>query len=337
MESYKNKRILVTGGTGFIGSRLAERLVLEKGAIVRVLVHNWTKATWVSRSNVELIQGDISIYEDIEKALEGIDIVFHCVGVGGSIEQCMKINFKGTKNILDACLKAGVKRIVYLSSAVVHGPETYESMDEKAKFINAGNPYADSKIETEKHFLDFISKNNVEGVVIRPTFIWGPVSLYYEVDRINQMKSGNFLLVDKGEGSCNAVHVDNVVDLCLLCGLHEKANGEIFFSTDSKKLKWKEFWGYYAKMIGKDIHIFKSVPSVETTTRKISIGLKKMLLQIREQLTSIIDKNEIKHPLLVRYILKAPRKGIKILIRKVSGITTEMDPWNLKTYSSKGF
>src|SRR6187431_1917039 len=102
MSFYENKQILVTGGTGFIGSRLAERLRFEEKAKVNVLVNSWSKATWVSRSDVNLIQGNINDYETLEKAIAGNEIVFHCVGVGGSLENCLKINLEGTKNVLKA-------------------------------------------------------------------------------------------------------------------------------------------------------------------------------------------------------------------------------------------
>ena len=236
MNSYRNKKVLVTGGTGFIGSRLAERLCLEEGAVVTVLVNNWYKATWVSRSPVKLIQGNITNAGDVDKVVAGNEIVFHCVGVGGTLEQCMNINYEGTKNVLNACKKHGVKRIVYLSSVVVNGTNTNDGMNETAPYVYTGNPYSDSKIEAEKYFFEFIKSNQIEGAVIRPTFVWGPVSPYYTVDVINKMRNGSFLLVDKGIGSCNAVHVDNVVDLTILCGYHHNAVGEAFLISDGEKI-----------------------------------------------------------------------------------------------------
>src|SRR5581483_2476179 len=78
MESLANARVLVTGGTGFIGGRLIERLVLQHGAHVRVLVRRYDSATRAARLPVELIGGDVTHAADVERAMTGCDYVFHC-------------------------------------------------------------------------------------------------------------------------------------------------------------------------------------------------------------------------------------------------------------------
>ena len=121
MNYFKNKTVAVTGGTGFIGSRLAERLAFETGATVNVLVHTWNKATWVSRANVNLIQGEVTNKESLEPLLENVDITFHCA-MSGSPPLCHSVNPTGTRNVLEACEKYGVKRVVHFSTVGVHGP-----------------------------------------------------------------------------------------------------------------------------------------------------------------------------------------------------------------------
>lgn len=337
METYKGKKVLVTGGTGFIGSRLAERLYIDEQADVKVMVHNWPKAAWVSRLGVELVKADITNAQDVDEAVKGCEIVFHCVGVGGSMEQCMKINVEGTKNVLAACKKHKVKRIVYLSSVVVHGPDIFDGMNEDAPFVKTGDPYADSKIEAEQYFTSFIKENQIEGSVIRPTYVWGPLSLYYTIDIINQLKKGKFLLVDNGIGSCNAVHVDNVVDLSLICGYHPNAVGESFIVTDGEKLNWKEFWGEYARMLNIEIETIPSVPSKDGLIRKFKKYIKSILVTLRDNLTKLVDKNENKSPFLTNWGLKAPRKLVKMALKSLMKHLPEMDPAEVKSFSSIGF
>jgi nucleoside-diphosphate-sugar epimerase len=336
MREYRGKKVLVTGGTGFIGSRLAERLTLEEEADVTVLVHNWSRATWVSRSDVRLVQGNILQGCDLDTAVDGCEIVFHCVGVGGTLDQCMKTNVEGTKMVLERCLKNGVKRIVYLSSSVVHGPEISEGMNERAPFIKTGDPYADSKIEAEEYFNTFIARNEIEGSIVRPTFVWGPASPYYTVDIIEQMKAGRFLLVDGGEGSCNAVHVDNVVDLAIVCGYDQRATGESFLVTDGERLSWREFWGNYARMLKMDIEAFSSVPCFETLGRKGKKRVKGLLIGFRDYLTRLIWRAERESPVLAMYTLRALRKVVKGLVAGMEKITPEIDHWDLQAYSSLG-
>lgn len=337
MTKYSNKNILITGGTGFIGSRLAERLVVEENANVSVLVNSWAKATWVSRLNVNLIQGNILDEEKLMEICKGIDIVFHCVGIGGTLEECMQINVAGTQKVLEASLKNKVKRVVYFSSVVVSGPKIDEGLNEEDAFKKTGNSYADSKIEAEKLFLEFIKNNDIEGTVIRPTFVWGPISPYYTIDIIQQIKSKSFQVVDEGSGSCNAVYIDNLVDLALVCGLHPKANLEVFLVRDAENISWKQFYAYYAAMLQIDISSFISIPSKSNFIRKSTLNFKSVLDKFRLKLTNKVNSYTEKNALLTKIFFKAPRKILKLMIKTIEKKYPEMDSWDLETYSSKGF
>lgn len=334
---FENKKILVTGGTGFIGSRLAERLYLDEKANVRVMVHSWPKAAWVSRLDVELIKADITNYEEVEKAVQGCEIVFHCVGVGGTREQAMKINAEGTRNIVTACKKKGVKRVVYLSSVVVHGDKIFDGLDENAPFVSYGDSYADAKIEAEKVFWQLIKEFNLAGSVVRPTYVWGPLSQYYSIDYVQQMKKNTFYLVDKGEHDCNAVYVDNLVDLTLLCAHHPKAIGEAFIATDGEHLKWKDFFDFYAKMLNRNITDFKNIPTVDGFDRKALKFAKSTLQRMIAPITVLNDKIENEKPFLAKWLCKAPRKLLKMPLKKIIRILPEMDKSDMALLNMDGF
>src|SRR5262249_24756149 len=244
--------VAVTGGTGSIGSRLAERLAFEERARVRVLVHDWRKATWVSRADVELMLGDVTQPETLDPFVSGAAVVFHCVGIGGTPKRCRAVNVEGTRHVLEACARSSVKRIVYLSTIGVHGPHLFEGLDESAPFRCLGDPYADSKVEAEEVFWDFLARCPMEGTVIRPTYVWGPNSPNFTLDPLRAILSRRFHLVDGGRGRCNAVHVDNVVDIALRAGTHPAAAREAFLVRDPDRLTWGKFFGHYAAMTGVD-------------------------------------------------------------------------------------
>jgi len=334
---YKNKKVLVTGGTGFIGSRLAERLLIDEEAEVRVMVHNWPKAAWVSRLGVDLVKGDITSYEDVEKAVEGCEIVFHCVGVGGTREQAMKINVQGTENVLKACKKHNVKRVVYLSSVVVHGDKITDGMTAEAPLISYGETYADAKIEAEKLFHDYTKKEGLNGSVVRPTYVWGPLSEWYSVEYIKQMKKDTFYLVDNGKGSFNGVYVDNVVDLTLICGIHPKAVGESFLITDDEQMIWKDFFSYYAEMLNLDIDSFQSIPLEDGIYRKVLKYIKNKLIEGISYLWDLNVKTEEKNPTLAKWGYRAPRKLLKMGLIWVQKRLPEKSPAEMAIYNYIGF
>jgi nucleoside-diphosphate-sugar epimerase len=337
MSEYRDKTVVVTGGTGFIGSRLAERLAFEHRARVNVLVRNWSKATWVSRADVNLFLGDVMLPESLGPPLEGAAVVFHCA-MAGSPDLCRRVNVEGTRNLLVACLERGVRRIVFFSTVAVHGPSLHEGLDETAAFRSVGFPYADSKIEAEKLFSDFTRTHGLEGTVIRPTYVWGPNSPLFTIAPVKKMLAGRFALVDGGRGACNAVHVDNVVDLALLLGTRPEAVGEAFLLRDGQRLSWKDFFAHYAAMLGLEVESFLSVPSSRSLRRGLSRALRWPLSSGHEVLGAVIARCGDRAPRVVRYGLRAPRNALRLGAGLVESVLP--DPyrrWDLKKYASPGF
>ncbi len=336
MSFYKDKVVAVTGGTGFIGSRLAERLSFEEGAQVKVLVHNWNKATWISRADVNLILGDITRIDSLEPLLQDVEIVFNCA-MSGIPELCRLVNVEGTRNVLEASVKSGVKRIVHFSTIGVHGPHLHEGMDENSPFVRHGWPYADSKIEAEDLFWSYTDDNNLERVVVRPTYVWGPISPQFTIDPVKKMIEKRFALVDEGKGACNAVYVDNVVDLAIRAGADSRAVGEAFFVRDPDRLTWREFFGYYATIANIDPAALMSVSSNKSLKIELSKKVKRLIHKAEKPLTTSINKYTDRYPIIVRYGLRAPRR----ILRMVTGIVDSLAPtpynwWDLTKYSSPG-
>ena len=248
---YRGKTVLVTGGTGFVGGRLAERLILEEHAQVRVLVRNWNKAVWISRTPVELVPGTMLDPAALEQACQGVQIVFHCASGGNSDAEYLRTNIDGTRFLLEAAKKAGAERFVFVSSIAVHGPAAPDNANESAPYESWNRGYSDSKIAAEKLVLQFGKEHNLAVTILRPTFIWGPRSHLFTVRPLRAMRDNTFRLIDHGQGDCHAVYVDNLVDALLLAGIRPEAIGEPFLITDGYGITWKTFFEEHARWLGR--------------------------------------------------------------------------------------
>ncbi len=330
MNRYIGHKVLVTGGTGFIGGRLAERLAVEEGAQVRVLVHDWRKAAWVSRANVELIQGDITDAASLGRAMQGCDTVFHCVGVGGTYEHCKRVNVDGTRNVLDSAIRMDVKKIVYLSTIAVHGPNPPDNANEKDEFRRFGTPYGDSKIAAEELVWSYWKEKHIPVTVIRPTFIWGPGSPYFTVWPVRLMKANQWYLIDRGAGTCQANYVDNLVDAILLAGIKDEAIGEAFIVKDDPPCTWSEFFGYYARMIGKD-----KLPSVSIKAYKnLMDRFARIPLSFLCTVLGKLKNTPTVEP--ARTLIRGTRFGLRILQQPLRKCLLPYDSWDILKYSRIG-
>ncbi len=324
MVSYAGRQILVTGGTGFIGGRLAERLAVEEQAKVRVLVHDWRKAVWVSRAHVDLVQGDVRDRDSVAQAIQGCETVFHCVGVGGTLDDCRSTNIEGTRNVLKCALDAQVARVVYLSSIAVHGPNPPDNADEQDEFRLTGSPYGDSKVIAEKIVWQFWREHRLPVIIIRPTFVWGPRSAVFTLRPVHCMKLGRWFLVDGGRGTCNAVYIDNLVDALLLAGVKPEAVGEAFLITDGQPCAWADFYGQYARMLR-----IQELPSVRLFAARFALPV----VQYIDALLCKLESTPAREP--ARTLVRALRRGLR-LIRRLPARYAVMNSWDLIKYGRRG-
>jgi len=185
-EEMPKRRALVTGGTGFIGSHLVRRL-LEAGYLVRVMArhpernNDHRQLTPEQVSSVEWIGASLADHEQIEACLHDVDVVFHCAARISfhalDRETLYATNVSGTARLVDACLEAGVKRFIHLSSVAALGRSTRDDgmVDEFAEWDEKNNPtnYARSKFLAELE----VWRGQEEGLEVamaHPSIVIGP-------------------------------------------------------------------------------------------------------------------------------------------------------------------
>ena len=223
-------RVLVTGGAGFVGSHLVDRLVSE-GFDVVVLDdlssgRRENLSVHFGKSNFCLVEGDVRVKADVRKALDGVDAVFHLaaiVSVDFSVKNPLlvnEVNVNGTLNVLRESLKAGVKRFVYASSCAVYGDPVHLPIDEEQP-TRPMSPYAVTKLTAEHYCRVFYEVYGLETVCLRFFNVYGPrqVSGPYSgviTKFIGRLKRGEApIIYGDGEQTRDFVFVRDVVDACL--------------------------------------------------------------------------------------------------------------------------
>ena len=227
-------RIFLTGGTGFIGGRVAAKL-RERGDEVVALVRSPEKAGALREAGCELVEGDLSDVAAIKRGLEGADACIHGaaiykVGIPKKERPAMhESNVHGTENVLDAAIAAGVGRIVYVSTIGVFGntreqvvDETYQR-DEGDGFLSC---YDETKYRSHQIAKDRIAKG-APIVIVQPGGVYGPGDHSEIGNFIDQIRTGKMRAKVFPEMGFNLVHVDDVADGVLLA-LDKGAAGESY-------------------------------------------------------------------------------------------------------------
>lgn len=244
-------RILVTGATGFIGSRLCELLSLEYRLPYRALVRDFSRAVRIARLDTELIAGDMLDADSLARAVDGCDAVINLAhGHDQSTE-------KQTAHLVDACTRAGVRRLVHVSSMAVHGPSPQLPVltEDTAPIRRWGEAYSDAKAAGEAVVTAAGKRGALETIVLRPTIVYGPYS-FFVTPIVQEARAGNVSLIDGGRGTCNAVYVDDVCEAIMAALDRDDAVGTAFLINGDTRLTWRDFITTFAGMVegAKTIH-----------------------------------------------------------------------------------
>jgi nucleoside-diphosphate-sugar epimerase len=245
-------RVLITGATGCIGGRLAERLCLTGEAEVRALVRTWSGPGMarLGRLPVELARGDLLDPPTLVDAAQGCDAVVHCAfGNSGTPETMRQATVAGTDHVLNAAAKAGARKLIYLSTAVVHGRAPgLSTVDESAPFSTDGDLYSESKAEAEARLWERARQLAIPVVSFRPFIVYGPHAVW-TLRLIDEVRRGA-ALADGASGQASVVFVDNLVDAVILALRSDQADGEALFAVDDEHLTWADLYGWHAAMLG---------------------------------------------------------------------------------------
>jgi len=237
--------VLITGATGFIGGRLAE-ILLSRGVKVRCVVRNFGHATRIARMKPEIVPANLANAEHMDKAIAGVDYVIHCAHDMRSTAQ----NTTGLQNIVDACLKHKVRRLVYVSTFSVYEPFPDGIVSEETRDGDRNWMYVRSKLEMEEFVLKAVRERKLPASIVQPTIVYGPFSKPWTNAPAENLIYGTVILPDRGEGLCNAVYIDDLVDGLMLAATHPGAIGERFIMSGPEPVTWGDFFETFAEALG---------------------------------------------------------------------------------------
>lgn len=257
----ENKKILITGGCGFIGSNLVEFFLKKKFKIIVLdkynFINNWGWLENLKTKNIEVKLGDIRDFDFVNKHIKNVDSVIHLAALIGipysyvSPLAYIQTNIVGTYNILESCKNNKIKNVVITSTSEVYGSSKYEPMDEKHPTFSQ-SPYAATKKSADELALSYYNSFNLPVKIIRPFNAYGPrqspraiiPNIVYQLlnKKIKKIKIGN--LTPKRDYTY-------VNDLCeaFYKVYNLKQFGEIFNIGTSQNLSIEELYYKISKII----------------------------------------------------------------------------------------
>jgi len=254
-------KTFITGINGFIGSNLATRLIAE-GQEVSGLVRKTSNLSFLEGLKVKLFFGDLSDKALLDKATQGIDVVYHVAGRAsdwGPMELFRKVNVEGTKNLMESSVNSGVKRFVFISSAAVHGFRGFRDATEDSPKTATIFPYSITKREAEDLVNRYHRERGLPTLIIRPGNVFGPRDRVTFAKMAELIEKGQMVYISRGRPLTCPTYVENLIDAILLAVDRKDTVGETFIITDGLEITWKEYMDKIAEKLGVRRPLF-SVP-----------------------------------------------------------------------------
>lgn len=238
-------RILVTGGGGFLGGAIVRQL-LERGARVRSFSRQHYPE--LQKAGVEQFQGSLNDSEVVGRAVEGCELVFHVAakaGVWGSYESYYQTNVAGTENVIGACRRHGIQRLVYTSSpSVVFNGTDMEGVDESVPYPEHFEAHYPRTKALAEQMVVAANDAALATVSIRPHLIWGPGDNHLVPRIIAKGRAGQIRKIGNRDNLVDSIYIDNAAEAHLLASDQLRPGspvaGKVYFvSQDEPVSVWE--------------------------------------------------------------------------------------------------
>lgn len=253
MVTKIKQNILVTGGGGFLGKAIVKRLV-EAGENVRSFSRSFYPE--LKSMGVDQLQGDIRDNAAVDKACDGIQLVFHVAarpGIWGDYKEYYKTNVTGTENVISACNRHNILKLVYTSSpSVVFNGMDMEGVDESVPYSDIFHAHYPKTKAIAEQLVVNASSDKLRTIILRPHLIWGPEENNF-VPRIIA-KARKLKIVGNGKNLVDTVYIDNAADAHILAAENLDKNpelsGNVYFISQGEPVPLWDMINAFLKAAG---------------------------------------------------------------------------------------
>jgi nucleoside-diphosphate-sugar epimerase len=245
--------VLVTGATGLLGSHVVD-LLLERGERVRALARPGEDVTRLLAQGVEVVWGDMGDRASLAAAVASVARVLHCAartGPWGPEVEYAAANVRGLTDLIEESLKAGVRRIVHVSSITVHGNDVRGAAVETAPLRVEPNPYSRTKVAGERLIETLVRERGAPVVIVRPGWIYGPRDRASFARFAAMIERGKMVMIGGGDNVVPLIYARDVAHGVLLAGdAPETAHGRAYLLVNDERVTQRDYLGAIAKHLG---------------------------------------------------------------------------------------
>jgi nucleoside-diphosphate-sugar epimerase len=282
--SVKQKRVLLTGATGFVGRAVQQRIVADAYYDLTVAVRCMVAVP----STVRAVQvADLTAHTDWSEALQDVDVVIHCAArahvlVEDAVDPLIefrKTNVDGALVLAQQALAAGVKRFVFISSIGVNGASTELAPFTENSFPAPHAPYAVSKLEAELALQKLCAESAMELVSIRPPLVYAAHAPGNFARLLKLVRFGLPLPFSLVRNQRSMVALENLVDFVLCCAVHPAAANQTFLIADNQPVSTPQMLRYLSAGMGKHLLLLPVPVSLMRVAAKL-VGRKALFDQL---------------------------------------------------------
>jgi len=289
-------RVLVLGGTGFIGRHLVERLA-NNGFDVVVPVRRESSRKCLPTGPLKVVEADLLQPGSLDGLMEGIDTVFHLAAIRGSgwslgDEDVYRVNVGITKNLMKSAASQTVKHCIYVSSVSVYGHPSNVLVGEEYP-CSPVTRYGQTKYESEKLVKEFQRRGKISSTIIRPVITYGPGDTWGMVAKlISLINSNKYLTIGDGENRVHLIYIDDLIDGLMLILNNPPVWGRTYIFAGEEPITINRLVGIISVALGTRV-INLHIPTWFAKLTAQSMEFLYRLLAINKEPLVTLDKIDI--------------------------------------------